>query len=654
MANDIKSVFEKKLLSALKARKGIRPELYVYAGLPDENMIEDVRRSVPQGTFLLYLFQYEKGLDILKYDSDTFLLPLALDENLSSGLIWLAAGALRIERYFFSHAAGFPEDIAKKLVSIVDSAVVNVTNEKNYGLLKLRAAIQNIPLILNDYENSWMPVGRDFPVLVCGAGPSLKCQIELIRRHQDRIIIIAAGRTGAILKNAGIEADFIVYADAEGLGETVQNEKNILVGLTTISNKKALSFERRIWTQGDSIYFNRFLRRKGLSLGSLSISGTATVTALDLALKLNAGSVAVVGNDYCLSEQGDFHADSSGGEETYKGDIFRTPGNDTESVSTIKELELLRKSLEAYLAEIDVEIFNCTRGGARVSGMKRMTLESFLGQYAALRSKDTVQLFKRGQARKISDIVKKDIKEVADAISIYVRDIKDCRPGDGSDDFYSKLKDDLFGDMTNGTDGRNYNTRVFSAFRNFAISLVARGDVAFAELLKKRHDFAMAIPFKISSRSQEFPIVEISDGQRFIKLDDSNSLIAKTIGKFKESRGFEPRDAAVIISVGGNWNYAVEFARTFPETRLLLVEAMPGVFSTAIDISMFMQYFRADTVIIGVDPALADWEALLLERLAEFKSAGLRIFSFVPPHIAKIPLLEENSDTIRRAVRNGT
>ena len=164
----------------------------------------------------------------------------------------------------------------------------------------------------------------------------------------------------------------------------------------------------------------------------------------------------------------------------------------------------------------------------------------------------------------------------------------------------------------------------------------------------------MAIPFKISSRSQEFPIVEISDGQRFIKLDDSNSLIAKTIGKFKESRGFEPRDAAVIISVGGNWNYAVEFARTFPETRLLLVEAMPGVFSTAIDISMFMQYFRADTVIIGVDPALADWEALLLERLAEFKSAGLRIFSFVPPHIAKIPLLEENSDTIRRAVRNGT
>jgi len=664
MANDIKSVFEKRLLSALKTRKGIRPELYVYAGLPDKNMIKEVRRNVPEGTFLLYLFQYEKGPDIFEYDSDPFVLTLALDENLSSALIWLATGALRIERYHFSRSAEFPPDVAEKLLGIVDSAVVDVANEKNYGLLKLRSAIQNIPLILNDYENSWVPLEKEFPVLVCGAGPSLKEQIKLIRSFQDKIIIIAAGRTGIILKNAGIEPDFIVYADAEGLGETVTDEKNILVALTSISNKKALSFGKRIWTEGDSIYFNRFMLRNGLPLGRLSFSGTSTVTAIDLAMKLDPSGIALTGNDYCLSEQGDFHADSSGAEETYKGDIFRIPGNDSESVPTIRELELLRKSLESYLLETDAEIFNCTRGGARVSGMKRMTLEGFLEEYAAASNKGTVQLFKKINPQKIADIavLKKGVKEFEDAADIYARDIQDCRAfcDTSCDDDYRKLRKDILEDIRkdleyiNGSGkATDYQSRIFSAFRNFAISLVARGNPKFAEFLEKRHEFKIEIPHRISSRSQEYPIIEISDGKTFIKLNDSNNLIAEAIAKFRESRGFEPDNSAVVIPAGGNWNYAVEFARTFPSAKLLIVEALPGIFSEAIDIAMFTQYFRRDTAIIGAHPDIPDWETLVHEKLAEFKQAGRKLFCFIPPHIAKIPALEENSDIVRRAVRKG-
>ncbi|OGV34964.1 MAG: hypothetical protein A2020_13375 [Lentisphaerae bacterium GWF2_45_14] len=664
MPHDIKSIFEKKLRSALSGQERIRPELYVYAGLLEEKMIEDIRRNVPQGTFLLYLFQYEKGLDVIKYDSDTFFLPLALDENLSHDLIWLTAGALRIERYYFSSAAGFPSDIAEKLMSIVDNAVINVTNEKNYGLLKLRASIQNIPLIMNDSENSWIPAGKDFPVLVCGAGPSLKYQMELIKLYQNNIIIIAAGRTGIILENAGINPDFIVYADAEGFGETLNPQSPVLVGLTSISHKKALSFKDRIWTEGDSIYFNRYMRRKGFNLGKLSFSGTATVTALDMALKLDAGSVAVAGNDYCLSEQGDFHADSSGAEETYKGDIFRIPGNDTETVPTIKELDLLRKSLETYLeSSPGTEIFNCTEGGACVSGMKRMQLNEFLEKYASSRPKSSIQLFKKGSPqRQLINVtaLKHDIKEFMDAVDVYVRDIKDCGPCRSPDEqAFRKLRKDLAEDImrdltyvgSGGLDAK-YESRSFSAFRNYAISLVSHKNSLFAEFLKKRHDFAGTVPFRISSRSQEFPIVELSDGKRFIKLNDSNNFIASAIRKFKEVRSFDPVRGAMVIPVGGNWNYAVEFARNFPESRLLLVEALPDLFSTTIDIAMFTQYFRTDTVIIGAHQSLEHWLGLLKEKLMEIKAADLKAFCFVPPHTEKIPLLDETAETVRRAIRD--
>lgn len=664
MANDIKSVFEKKLLSALKARKGIRPELYVYAGLPDENMIKEVRRNVPPGTFLLYLFQYEKGTALFEYDSDPFILPLALDENLSGNLIWLATAALRIERFYFSRASEFPANIADRLFAIVDSAVVNVSNEKTCGLIKLRSAIQNIPLILEDHRNSCATLNKEFPVLLCGAGPSLKNQIELIRRYENNIVIVAAGRTGTVLKNAGIKPDFVVYADPEGLDDTITNEDSILVALTSISNKIALSFKKRIWTEGDSIYFNKFLNRMGLQQGKLSLSGTASVTALDLALKLDPSGIALAGNDYCLSGQGDFHAGPKETEETYKGDVFKVPGNDTETVPTIKELELLRKSLEDYLAQTDAEIFNCTAGGSRISGTKRMTLEGFLKEYAAQTSKKEVNLFEQIKPKKVIDIsaLKKGVKEFDDAADIYARDIQDCCPESGvaADEDYKKFRKDLSADIMKDIEYVNssytagtYSSRSFTSFRNFAISLIARENPQFAELLKKRHKFTTELSCEISSRSQDYPTIEISDGKNLVKLEDSNTAISDHIAKFRHGRSFEPDGSAAVIVVGGNWNYAMEFAREFPGVRLIIVEALPGIFSDTIDIAMFTQYFRRDTVIIGAHKDLSSWEKLLNEKVTDLKNADMHIYPFVPPHIAKIQMLEENSDIVRRAIRKG-
>jgi len=390
MSNDL-IFFQASLSGFLKELRGKKQKhnrvLYIYFGSPEKIPPQDIRKEIPENAFLLYIYPQADSFSGNIISPLTFFSCLEEMDDIS-GKVWSLIALLKMQRVHFSYQKDFTEkysDKAAEIKEIADEALLNTYHFKSSKLIKLRCCLQNLPLIL---KNSNVKIPEGIPALICGAGPSIKNQIELIKRFSNGVIIIAVGRLGSRLMKAGIQPDFIVQVDPasdfEECNETIDG--SILTAISNVSPAAALSFNKVIWSSGDCAPFNKFLKEAGITLPELKISRTSTVTALDFAAKLGCKKIALLGNDLCISTSGNSHMEGYMDEKLYKHELIEIKGNDSEKLLTTPEFNGLRKGLEDYLSRLktkQVSIYNCTEKGARIKHTLRMGLEDFLNEFSA-------------------------------------------------------------------------------------------------------------------------------------------------------------------------------------------------------------------------------------------------------------------------------
>lgn len=225
--------------------------------------------------------------------------------------------------------------------------------------------------------------------IIVSAGPSLTKNIELIKGNEDKFIIISGGRTLKTLLDIGITPHFVVSIDPSDanyeLFKPVLNSKVPLVS-SLVNNKKILKNY-----EGEKIFYNDFIV-PGLDIQMLKqnidgISGGGSVATYQttFANYIGCNKIILIGQDLAFTDN-KFHAEiASNNDNSVKDDrgLIRVKGIKQEYIYTSYSLNMYKDWFENYAyLEKNIDIINCTEGGAFIEGLKHMDLSEAILKFS--------------------------------------------------------------------------------------------------------------------------------------------------------------------------------------------------------------------------------------------------------------------------------
>ncbi len=379
---------------------GEPPGLLVYLGDAKPQDVVALRMQLPPSSFLFFLYppdqadaesMFESGvatrgrtlwssLDPKAFYADKVGLTVSI---LQDRTIRLVVGNNRQEQ--------FKKEVAE-IQEAITSALHNARHESTRGQIKLRCSIRNLPAIVRHSALKPVHVPPGLTAVVCGAGPSLATQLDLLKTLQRRVTVIAVGHALPTLIRAGISPDVVVEDDsvAEQNWAPDLRADALLAAAAEVSPGIAARFDRILWSHGSSMPFNALLPGLGLNLQEVTLNKTVSVHAIDFAARTGFARVVLIGQDLSISASGRLHAE--GGSVASGDQLTEIPGNDGRPVLATTDLAGLREGVESYLrllaklnetSKVRTEVVNCTRGGAVINGAGRMSFEDFCGAVPA-------------------------------------------------------------------------------------------------------------------------------------------------------------------------------------------------------------------------------------------------------------------------------
>jgi len=415
------------------------PDIVVYLGEARQDHFAYARAQLPARTFVFWLYPpcdvtVEQAL-MTAFPAPARNLFCRLEPmSFHTDKLALLLSILKNQRITLWAAPQIRERFADGVRSVNDTiaaALESAETDTFRGLIRLRCSIHNLPSILGQASRRWRRVPSGTDAIVCGAGPSLTQQLGRIRDAASRAVIIAVGHAAPTLCRAGIIPHIIVEGDSQAYQNWPPDfaPASILAATTEVSPAIARRFPSVVWNYGNSMAFNQMLGRWGVELTSVRLNRTITVPALETARWLGCRRIALVGQDLCVSDTGRLHAEGEALDDV--DPLTEAPGNEGVTVKATSDLNGLRDALQAYLAVLSragevaapgSEIYNCTEGGARIQGARRLALDVFCADL-----KGTVDPSALVEKREAMPAV--DLNSLADAFKRYLHitaEIADC------------------------------------------------------------------------------------------------------------------------------------------------------------------------------------------------------------------------------------
>jgi len=236
------------------------------------------------------------------------------------------------------------------------------------------------------------------PAFVVGAGPSLDRNVEELRRAQGRSIILACDTAFKPLLKAGVRPDFVLSIDGSEL-----NYK----GFEGIDDRAcastALVAEPMTYHAILQMYPGpRFMCSFGSPLarvvdehvgpkGFLSAAGSVSTAAFDLARRMGADPIVLVGQDLSYPggrtyADGTFYAEGEAKVPVDPAGLFEVPAVGGGTVKTPRPMLIVIDWFEkaaSTIANLDRSpaLFDATEGGALVQGFEPIALEHAVQRY---------------------------------------------------------------------------------------------------------------------------------------------------------------------------------------------------------------------------------------------------------------------------------
>ncbi|MBI1911702.1 MAG: motility associated factor glycosyltransferase family protein [Deltaproteobacteria bacterium] len=252
------------------------------------------------------------------------------------------------------------------------------------------------------------------PMIIAGAGPSLKKNAHLLKDLKGKAVIVAAITAYKPLLKYGVVPDFIIASEKVDLPEYFtygEEDKNTRLILAEISHPGMFTRE----VKDKFIFFNPYINlslEHGKHWGSNyfpAIGGSVTTAALDMGVMFGCSPIVFIGQDLCFGEN-ETHApggvyiaqnvriDKEKGEVIIEED-YVTLKDKARSRFNLQWLKGLNGGLvpskfdwatfhqwfENYMVflkktGLPISVINATEGGAYIEGMEHITLKEAIAR----------------------------------------------------------------------------------------------------------------------------------------------------------------------------------------------------------------------------------------------------------------------------------
>jgi len=318
-----------------------------------------------------------------------------------------------------SYSASFPKELGEFTNRIFNAHLTNQVG--------IRTDIESRIMWINNYFDNIahlakyppLDVLRDrlkgVPLVVVGAGPSLKKNASLLKEFKGKAVIIAAITAYKPLLKFGVVPDFVIASEKVDLPEYFtygdKDRKTRLI-LAEISHSKM--FSRKV--KDKFVFFNPYMclssqhSRLWGSSYMLASGGSVTTAALDVGVMFGCDPIVFIGQDLCFGENEthapggvyiaqDISIDREKGTVTVEEDYvtLKDKARSSYNLQWLKGLNgkpvpskfdwvTFHQWFESYVGILKrdnnpVRVINATEGGAYIEGMEHTTLKDVLDRH---------------------------------------------------------------------------------------------------------------------------------------------------------------------------------------------------------------------------------------------------------------------------------
>ncbi|MBI5344176.1 MAG: motility associated factor glycosyltransferase family protein, partial [Deltaproteobacteria bacterium] len=260
---------------------------------------------------------------------------------------------------------------------------------------------------------------KGVPMVIAGAGPSLKKNAHLLKDIKGKALIVSAITAYKPLLRYGVVPDFVIAAEKVDLPEYfTYGEDDLKTRLILGEVSHPNMFKRDV--KGKFIYFNRYIKLSveqarfwGKGDYFPSSGGSVTTSAFDMGMLFGCDPIIFVGQDLSFGggrthvdggvyveqnvkidiekgkiiiEEDYVQPDMTMGKLSHNFDLLWLKGLDGKSIPSKYDWVVFHQWFESFMRSLKetndpTKVINATEGGAFIEGMEHVTLKEAIDRH---------------------------------------------------------------------------------------------------------------------------------------------------------------------------------------------------------------------------------------------------------------------------------
>jgi hypothetical protein len=285
-------------------------------------------------------------------------------------------------------------EVVKCIYELVRISNMGTNTLTKFSRMWVDNHIQNIPEIARSRPiKDLQEIIKNQPVVIISPGPSLEKNIELLKDLKDSHTLIAPVQTAQALKKHEIVPDFFIVVDPTDYSNVlndfpIEECQGLVIMEACHPNFMKLPFREKFIISSTMLGHTtkKYLKEEVETSSGSSVSTHAAI----MSAELGVARIVLVGQDLAVGERHYYHRsgfDNVRGPTTtppdydsapvpmievdgWSGGKVRTP---TDYYVYLKELELLASRFSDQ-----INLFNCTEGGAYINGFSHLSLSDYI------------------------------------------------------------------------------------------------------------------------------------------------------------------------------------------------------------------------------------------------------------------------------------
>jgi Tfp pilus assembly protein PilF len=317
------------------------------------------------------------------------------------------------------------DNIAKNVREQVGQYKMSVNTVAGTGPVFFENSMKNLTTTINSANlYSIKDIFKDKPVLVVGAGPSLKDDIEIIKKYQDYMAIFAVDTALPVLLKNGIKPDLAGAVDYHQISYTKYKDYlDQTKDVPFLYHNECASMIIKPYKSQVKFFvttkYGLFSMLENEWDGWVDPPKMDAVPHLMLFAALFAGGSTIIFSGLDLGYVGfKSYADGASMSATldFKSIIW-AKGYKGESVATASQMVSQRMIIEDYIKNSNAKFYNSSKG-VKISGAEKVEMEPFLNSLNLnkIPKKDIIynayQESRKPDKNKLIDILEKEIEQL--------------------------------------------------------------------------------------------------------------------------------------------------------------------------------------------------------------------------------------------------